>query len=464
MRVPVALALVAVSLAIAHASLPLVADAIATDESVEIPAAVSEAASAVDETATTENAESAAQPSAETATVDTPPAGGTAEEGPETAAPEVEEPAAEAPAEAEEDAAVAPDLEEPSVAPGAPSGTDAANQSKVDELLAEVDRLGAALEEANAIIDELRGEAWDLKEKARAAEELAKSERAAAEAATNAADAQAAMTADGTKTAERDAALSARDAAVKDRDAALTERDAAIARAEAAEREAAELRTKAAALEARITELAAKREATAGVLSTWGTLRIDPSSFPELLRRGFDGATRRMGSWKIADGVASQTDGAQYFSRLTFPMLQSEKPTLYSFDVKAGAKGWVGAGLHFFAEGVRKPKGYGEGKSLLVWLTRDAKMRGDNETYVQIYRSDDDVNMERVLDAEIKEGVAAWNRIDILYEPGPEFVVIAVNGTVRAAYRTFFGIGSGVSVSLRTLGAGVSFRNFEVRR
>jgi hypothetical protein len=182
------------------------------------------------------------------------------------------------------------------------------------------------------------------------------------------------------------------------------------------------------------------------------------------VRSGFDGYKVRIGTWKITGGILSQTDKKQYFSRITFPLVQSAKPFLYSFEMKAGANGWVGAGIHLFADSVKKTKGFGEGKSLLVWLTRDAKVRGNDGTYLQVYRSDSDVSMERVLDAKIKEKLDGWNRVDVLYEPANEFIVIAVNGTVRAAYRTYFGIGSGVTMSLRTLGNGVAFRNLEVRR
>ncbi len=113
---------------------------------------------------------------------------------------------------------------------------------------------------------------------------------------------------------------------------------------------------------------------------------------------------------------------------------------------------------------LKKPRGFGEGKSLLVWLTRDLKVRGNDGTYLQVYRSDNDVSMERVLDAKIKERLDGWNRVDVLYEPANEFIVLAVNGTIRAAYRTYFGIGTGVTMSLRTLGDGVQFRNLEIRR
>ncbi len=333
-----------------------------------------------------------------------------------------------------------------------------------------MERLGSALEEANSIIDELRAETWGLREKADAAEALARSERDAADAAVAQAEAaqaeaeEARAAAANTAGEEADQARAEADDARAEADSAWFEAAQASSRADAAEAEVAALKEKLAELEKRLAAFEASREVKAEALSSWGGLRLDPKAYPELVMKGFDGSKSRLGAWRIADGVATQTDASQFFSRLTFALVQSPKPTLYSFDVKAGPKGWVGAGLHFFAEGVRKPRGYGEGKSLLVWLTRDAKMRGDNETYLQIYRSDDDVNMERVLDAEIKEGVAAWNHLDLLYEPGAEFVVIAVNGTVRAAYRTFFGIGSGVAISLRTLGEGVAFRNLEVRR
>jgi hypothetical protein len=371
-----------------------------------------------------------------------------AEESTEAAAPveavPVEVLAIEAPADVE-------------AAPAEESAAEPTDEELIGELNWEVYRLGIELEEANAVIDELRSEVATLEGRAEELRALAESERAAAEEATAEAEAARATT----RSSDESAAW-----AEEKYQETLSDLEAA---ASAHRAEAAELEAKAADLEARIAwlELARETEAVevvAAELESWGDLRLDPASYPEVLRKGFDGGESRMGTWKIAGGVAEQTDGAQYFSRLTFPLVQSEAPTLYSFEVKAGPKGWVGAGLHFFAEGVRKTKGYGEGRSLLVWLTRDAKMRGDEETYLQIYRSDDDVNMERVLDAEVKEDVSVWNRLDILYEPASEFVVIAVNGSVRTAYRTFFGIGSGVSVSLRTLGSGVSFRNFEVRR
>jgi hypothetical protein len=359
-----------------------------------------------------------------TASPDAAPAEETAPEA--TASEETAATAAEAsPTEA---TAVATDSE--SAATEAAAESAAADESGESDTLAEIARLSAKLEEANAVIDELRSESYDLKNKADDAESKAK----AAMAIADASDAQ--------RKAAEDAA----------------------ARADALAAEATKLKAKVAELEAKIAKLESGRDALYGKLASFGSLRLDPSAFPELLRSSFDGYKVRLGSWKLQNGILSQTDSAQYFSRLTFPLVQSAKPVLYSFETKASAKGWVGTGIHLFAEGVKKAKGYGEGKSLLVWLTRDSKVRGNDGTYLQVYRSDSDVSMERVLDAKVKEKLDGWNRVDVLYEPDNEFIVIAINGTVRAAYRTYFGIGAGATISLRTLGSAVQFRNLEVRR
>ncbi len=398
---------------------------------------------------------------------------------PEATSPEISAPSEEAPAPSPEPAAAspqtpaatsesaapsptvpsttsepaAPSPEAPAASPETPatsSGAEEKPRSEAD-ILAEITRLSAKLEEANGVIDELRTESYDLKNQAQDAEARAKAARDEADKADQNAAASEKKAA---------AAQAIADAADEQR----KEAEAAAAKADALAADAERLKARVAELEAKIATLESGRDALYGKLASFGTLRIDPDSFPELLRSGFADGKTRLGTWKLAGSVLSQVDKNQYFSRLTFPLVQSAKPVLYSFETMTGSRGWVGTGIHLFAEGVKKPKGFGEGKSLLVWLTRDSKVRGNDGSYLQVYRSDSDVSMERVLDAKIKEKLDGWNRIDVLYEPANEFIVLAVNGTIRAAYRTYFGIGAGVTMSLRTLGAGVQFRNFEVRR
>jgi hypothetical protein len=327
------------------------------------------------------------------------------------------------------------------------------------EILAKVEQLTAKLEEANGVIEELRTESLDLKSKAEDADKRAQAAREEADRANEKASLAE------SKAAANQAIVDDDKAKLKEaEDAAAAAAASAAASSAAYAAEAESLKSRVAELEAKIVDLEANRDALYAKLASFGSLRIDPSAFQELLRSGFSDSQTRLGTWKVSGGILSQTDKNQFFSRITFPLVQSSKPVLYSFETKTGAKGWVGTGIHLFADGMKKPKGYGEGKSLLIWLTRDAKVRGNDGTYLQVYRSDDDVNMERVLDAKVKERLDGWNRIDVLYEPADEFIVLAVNGSVRAAYRTYFGIGAGVSVSLRTLGEGVQFKGFEVRQ
>jgi hypothetical protein len=275
----------------------------------------------------------------------------------------------------------------------------------------------------------------------------AKSDLSAAHAAVPAGS--AAIAGSGIVSAERDAALLARDAAEKARLAAEVSR---------AEAEAALAAAKASgAVVSAVPPAGISPDA--GYLSGW---RLDTSRFSKKARDGFDGSAARMGSWKIAGATASQADAAQYFSRLELPLAQGKATTLYRFKARSTGSGWVGLGLHLYVEDVKKKRGYGEGKSLLVWFTRDRSGRGDDATYLQLYRSDDDVVMERMFDAELSDGVEEWRLVEIVYDPAAEYIAVSVDGTLRIVYKTFFGRDSGATVSLRTLGGGASFSDFSV--
>lgn len=252
--------------------------------------------------------------------------------------------------------------------------------------------------------------------------------------------------------AERDAALALRDAAVATRDASDAMRKATEQML--AETEAALAAAKASGA---VVPASATASPTAGYLAGW---KLDASRFTRNLRQGFEGSASRMGAWKISGGTASQTDATQYFSRLEMPLAQGEATTLYRFKARSTGSGWIGLGLHIYVEDNKKKRGYGEGKSLLVWFTRDRAARGDNATYLQLYRSDDDVVMERMFDAELEDGIESWRLVEVVYDPGAEYIAISVDGTLRIVYRTFFGRDSGATISLRTLGGGGSFSDF----
>lgn len=252
--------------------------------------------------------------------------------------------------------------------------------------------------------------------------------------------------------AERDAAIAVRDSAMATRDAAEM-----MTKASEASRIEAEAALATALTSGIVVRAAASVAPAAGYLSGW---KLDTSRFAKKLRTGFDGSASRIGSWRIAGATASQADASQYFSRLEMPLPQTKVATLYRFKARSTGSGWIGLGLHLFVEDIRKKRGYGEGKSLLVWFTRDRAARGDDATYLQLYRSDNDVVMERMFDAELADGIEAWRSVEILYDPGAEYIAVSVDGVLRIVYKTFFGRDSGATVSLRTLGGGGSFSDF----
>jgi hypothetical protein len=189
---------------------------------------------------------------------------------------------------------------------------------------------------------------------------------------------------------------------------------------------------------------------------------VQKDGFTKLILEGFKGAVSQTGKWKISGDTAEQLDKNQYFAKLNIPVRQTGLQTLYSFTAKAAAKGWVGLGLHLYVDDVQKKKSWGQGKSLLVWLTRDPETYKNQSSYLQLYRSDDDIHMERVVDAKIEENMGNFIRVDVLYDPVNEYVTVALNGIEKLRYKTFFAVDRGVSVAIRSLGPGAVFKNLKV--
>jgi cell division protein FtsB len=182
------------------------------------------------------------------------------------------------------------------------------------------------------------------------------------------------------------------------------------------------------------------------------------------IQDGLSGALPDVGDWSVSGDRALQADSDAYFAKLALPVPQGNEPTLYSFQVRSlDPSGWVGVGLHFNVRDVEKRRGYGMGKSLLVWLTRDPDVYKNQLTYLQLYRSDDDINMGRVLDAVIEEPISRFVTVEVLYEPDREYITVAIDGEDKIRYRTWFGIYNGIEVALRSLGA-AEFTDFRINR
>ena len=182
-----------------------------------------------------------------------------------------------------------------------------------------------------------------------------------------------------------------------------------------------------------------------------------------VLLEGFSSFEPQLGNWKITDDEAFQLDGDQYFAKLVFEVEQYSRPTLFSFKARALGDGWVGVGMHIFATNKEKLKGYGFGKSVLVWMTRDPEYYESNDTRLQLYRSDNNIDMEQVLDAVVTEPMSRYQQLDIYYQPVEQYITIYINGEAKLAYKTWFEIDNGIEVALRSLGTGISFKDPVVR-
>ncbi len=237
------------------------------------------------------------------------------------------------------------------------------------------------------------------------------------------------------------------------------------------------LRDEAAAMDRRVTDLMdAVAAAPAGspslVPSTAHDVRdyaptmalsLARATMSSLTRVGLDEGDATGGLWNV-DGPTRvvQADPEAYFAKFTLSYDQDSRPRLYRLIMRSLDPGWAGVGLHLSVEGVVQPAGYGHGRSVLIWLTRDEATYGTDETFLEVYVSHDDVNMNRVAQARIDTDLGDPNAVETLFDPGANMLTVAVDGTEYLRYRMDLVRGSSVELALRSLGRG-EFRDLEVR-
>jgi DNA repair exonuclease SbcCD ATPase subunit len=178
------------------------------------------------------------------------------------------------------------------------------------------------------------------------------------------------------------------------------------------------------------------------------------------LTPGLELSDTRIGQWQLDGSTAIQSDPAQYFAKLDLPVAQGNQPMLYRFNAQSTGSNWVGMGIHIYSSDVILD-GYGYGKSLLLWFTRDPDVYRNNRTYLELYVSEDDINMQRVLNAMIPDDIADGLDIELLYQPDDQYINVAVNGVERVRYKTWFDFDEGIGVALRSLNSGI-FSNLEI--
>lgn len=176
-------------------------------------------------------------------------------------------------------------------------------------------------------------------------------------------------------------------------------------------------------------------------------------SLQDVLKDSFLGGESILGEWEVHPRRAIQSDGDSFFAKLRLPVEQATtSPILYSLDILSQDEGWVGAGLHLFTSGVNRERGYGHGQSILIWLTRDPDVYGSSRTYLQLYRSTGDVEMERIAHVALPERIEDGLLLEVLMDPRTNHITVATNGEERFRYFVFFPLAEGVEVALRSLG------------
>ncbi len=179
---------------------------------------------------------------------------------------------------------------------------------------------------------------------------------------------------------------------------------------------------------------------------------------------GFSGGKGLFGNWAVSYSYAKQKNKSLKFAKYSIPLYQSEDLTYYSFTANTQAsQGWVGYGLHFFASGEQTGKGYGFGRSYLVWLTRDPTHYQAKNTYLQLYESFNDIKMVQLASVTIPQSITSTLTTEVLYNRETGEITLFVNGQKELSLIVESPIYSGNKIALRTLGGPVEFTDLEVK-
>ena len=101
------------------------------------------------------------------------------------------------------------------------------------------------------------------------------------------------------------------------------------------------------------------------------------------------------GSWRVMNGKLSQVDTRENMAMIVVPAYQSGK-VLYEFDVEyidGGQDDYAGFGFHICINNPSSMRSWGNGKSMLAWVTWDPKAYGSPGGFIQIYESKGNTNM-----------------------------------------------------------------------
>jgi hypothetical protein len=204
-------------------------------------------------------------------------------------------------------------------------------------------------------------------------------------------------------------------------------------------------------------QVEAKNERIAELQSAAAQLRQEdwetaPERLGRVLLSGFGNASPIHGSWDLSARRVSQTDAQRLSAKLEVPVRQDEPELLYTFSGRVSGSGWRGFGLHLLASESSSANGYGYGSSYLVWITRDPTHYQSDNTYVQLYRSFDDVRMVEVASSAIAPAITSMSDVRVYVNRGARTITVSVNGQRALSFRDDDLISRGSRVAIRALG------------
>ncbi|MFW6137944.1 MAG: hypothetical protein ACOC7U_02105 [Spirochaetota bacterium] len=95
------------------------------------------------------------------------------------------------------------------------------------------------------------------------------------------------------------------------------------------------------------------------------------------------------GNWQIINGQLVQRDTEETMAMITVPVRQSGT-MLYEFDmeyVRGGEDDYAGFGFHICVNNPSKVRSWGNGQSILGWITWDPGHYGPPGAFIQVYES-----------------------------------------------------------------------------
>jgi len=101
------------------------------------------------------------------------------------------------------------------------------------------------------------------------------------------------------------------------------------------------------------------------------------------------------GTWKVSSGRMVQTDLNETIAVATIPVRQSGE-VMYELDVRyvgGGEDDYAGFGFHMAVNSPSKGRSWGNGKSMLAWVTWDPNAYGWPGGFIQVYKSTAPVSM-----------------------------------------------------------------------